>query len=192
MHTRALRVLRGSAAAFIATFTAAFSHQFAGGVAPSLFGMTVSLVLSVALCTLLAGRTVSLFRLAIAILASQAMYHTLFSAMLAPAGIAQHNMSAMTFSFSSAAHTANSAMSVSHLGAAFVTIVMFRYAEVALWGLLDTARIFLARLLDFVVTAPISDTRVRVGLVSAHVVNFATHFLSTMRYRGPPTAHTAA
>jgi len=192
MHTRALRVLRGSAAAFVATFTAAFSHQFAGGVAPSLFGTAVSLVLSVAVCTLLAGRTVSLVRLTIAILFSQAMYHMLFSAMLAPAGIAKHNMSAMTFSFGSAAQTANSVMSASHLAAAFVTIVMFRYAEVALWGLLDTARIFLARLLGSVVTVPISETRVRLALVSPHVANFAARFLSTMRYRGPPTAHTAA
>ncbi|EPR76941.1 Cytochrome c-type biogenesis protein DsbD, protein-disulfide reductase [Leifsonia rubra CMS 76R] len=110
MHTRALRVLRGSAAALFATIAAAFSHQLAGGIAPSVFGIAVSLIISIAVCTLLAGRTVSFVRLTVATVASQTMYHALFSSMLTPAGIAQHNMSAPTFSFTSAAQTANSAM----------------------------------------------------------------------------------
>lgn len=192
MHTRAMRVLRGSAAALFATFAAALSHQLAGGVAPSLFGMAVSLVISIAVCTLLAGRTVSLVRLTIAILASQAMYHTLFSAMLAPEGIAQHDMSAMTLSFSSAAQTANSAMSLTHLIAAAVTIVMFRYAEGAFWGLLATARLFLARLLGLVTPVRVCGAHARLPLHSPHVATFATRFLSTMRYRGPPVATFAA
>jgi hypothetical protein len=188
MHTRALRVLRGSAAAFFATFAAAFSHQFAGGVSPSFFGIAVSLVISVAVCALLAGRTVSLARLTIAILASQAMYHTLFSSMLAPEGIAQHDMSAMTISFSYAAQTANSAMSLSHCAAAAVTIIMFCYAEAAFWGLLTTARLFLARLLGSAVAVHLHVTRVCLPLHSPYVATFATRFLSTMRYRGPPVA----
>lgn len=192
MHTRAMRVLRGSAAALFATFAAALSHQLAGGVAPSLFGMAVSLVISIAVCTLLAGRTVSLARLTIAILASQTMYHTLFSAMLAPEGIAQHDMSAMTLSFSSAAQTANSAMSLTHLIAAALTIVMFRYAEVAFWGLLATARLLLARLLDSVAPVRVCGAHIRLPLHSPHVATFATRFLSTMRYRGPPVATFAA
>ncbi|GAA1224054.1 hypothetical protein [Rhodoglobus aureus] len=192
MHTRAMRVLRGSAAAVFATFAAALSHQLAGGVAPSMFGMTVSLVISIAVCTLLAGRTVSLVRLTIAILASQAMYHTLFNAMLAPQGIARHDMSAMTLDFSSAAQTANSAMSATHLIAAVVTIVMFRYAEVAFWGLLATARLFLARLLTSMTPVRVHGAHLRLPLHAPHVPTFATRFLSAMRYRGPPVATFAA
>lgn len=192
MHTRALRVFRGTAAALVATCMAALSHQLAGSVAPSLFGMAVSLALSIALCTLLAGRTVSLARLTIAIMASQAMYHLLFSAMPTPAGVAQHDMSAMTFGFSSAAQSASSVMSLSHLAAAAMTIVIFRYAEVALWGLLTTARLFITRLLAAVTPISLRDSRTVSARVLPHVPNFSTRFLSAMRYRGPPAATSAA
>ncbi|QAV69707.1 hypothetical protein ESZ53_04180 [Salinibacterium sp. UTAS2018] len=191
MHTRAMRVLRGSIAAFFATFTAAFSHQFAGGVTPSLFGMGVSLVISISICTLLAGRTISLARLSIAIAASQAMYHALFSSMLVPAGIAQHNMAAMTFDFSSAAQSADSAMSLSHVVAAAVTVIAFRYAEVAFWGLFDTARMFISRLFISVslVATPVLEFRLEPR--SAPVVQLVARFLAITRYRGPPAALAA-
>ncbi|WP_341954410.1 hypothetical protein [Salinibacterium sp. TMP30] len=192
MHTRTMRVLRGSAAAIFATFAAALSHQLAGGVAPSLFGITVSLVISISVCTLLASRTVSLVRLTIAILASQGMYHTLFSAMLAPEGIARHDMSAMTLGFSSAAQTANSAMSLTHLIAAVVTIVMVRYAELAFWGLLATAHLFLARLLTSVTPVRVRGGQHQLPMHALDVPTFATRFLSAMRYRGPPVATFAA
>lgn len=191
MHTRAMRVLRGSAAAFFATFAAALSHQLAGGVAPSLFGTTVSLVLSIAVCTLLAGRAVSLLRLTIAIVLSQTMYHSLFSSMLAPAGVAQHDMSAMTISFASAAQTAGYVMSLSHLAAAAITILMFRYAEVAFWGLLATARLIFSRLLHPLTPVGIPDVSFSLPKHSPDVAPFATRFLSTMRYRGPPVATSA-
>jgi len=193
MHTRAMRVLRGSMAAIFATFAAALSHQLAGNVAPSLFGAAVSLVLSITVCTLLAGRSVSFVRLSIAILASQSMYHALFSSMLAPEGVAAHDMSAMSLSFTTAAAAnASSAMSLAHLAAAAITIVMFRYAEVAFWGLLTTARLFVARLLGSIAPVILRGTDARLPLHAPHVVAFAARFLSTMRYRGPPAAAFAA
>ncbi|MBH0053901.1 hypothetical protein I6E74_06930 [Salinibacterium sp. SWN139] len=192
MHTRAMRVLRGSLAALFATFAAAISHQIAGGVAPSLFGIGVSLVISVAICTLLAGRTVSMVRLSAAILASQGMYHTLFSSMLAPEGIAPHDMAAMTFDFSSAAQTADSAMSLSHLAAAVITILMFTYAEVALWGLFDTARVFLSRLLSSTSLTTIHVLEFRVVPGATPATPLGARVLSIMRYRGPPATLAAA
>lgn len=192
MHTRAMRVLRGIAAALFATFAAALSHQLAGGVAPSVFGMAVSFTLSITICTLLAGRTVSLSRLSIAIVSSQAMYHLLFSVMLAPDGIAPHNMSTMTFDFTSAAQAADSAMSLSHLAAAAVTVLAVRYAEVALWGLLITARLFVSRLLRVVVPVSLRSARLRLPQLAPLLARFAQRFLSTMRYRGPPAAAYAA
>ncbi|MBH0129321.1 hypothetical protein [Salinibacterium sp. NK8237] len=186
MHTRAMRVLRGSLAALFATFAAAISHHIAGGVTPSLFGIGVSLVISVTICTLLAGRTVSIVRLSASILASQALYHTLFSAMLAPDGIAPHNMAAMTFDFSSAAQTADSAMSLSHLAAAVITILMFRYAEVAFWGLFETARVFVSRLLASATLAGTYILEFRVVPVAAPATQLVARVLSIMRYRGPP------
>lgn len=192
MHTRAMRVLRGSLAATFATFAAALSHQLAGGVTPSLFGVGVSLLISITICTLLAGRTVSLARLSVAIIASQAMFHTLFSAMLAPAGIAAHDMSAMSFDLTSAAQAANSAMTLSHFAAALVTIVMFRHAEVALWGLLTTARLLITRLLSTIIPVVVRDGQVRLPQPPSPGAKFATRFLSTIRYRGPPVATIAA
>lgn len=192
MHTRAMRVLRGSMAATFATLAAALSHQVAGGVPPSLFGVGVSLLISITICTLLAGRTVSFMRLSIAIVASQAMFHTLFSAMLAPAGVATHDMSAMSLDFASTAQAANSAMSLSHIAAALVTILMFRYAEVAFWGLLITARLFVRRLLSSVRAVVLNEDRVSLALHSCQVPTLSTRFLSTMRYRGPPLATIAA
>ncbi|MEH6782041.1 MAG: hypothetical protein V7618_10820 [Rhodoglobus sp.] len=186
MHTRAMRVLRGSFAAVFATFTAAFSHQFAGGISPSLFGMGVSLVISITICTLLAGRTLSLLRLSIAILASQAMYHSLFSAMLAPEGIAQHDMAAMTFDFSSVAQSADSAMSLSHGVAAVVTILAFRYAESAFWGLFDTARMFVSRLFASLSLSATPVLEFRMLPRTAPAITLVLRFLSTTRYRGPP------
>jgi len=192
MHTRAMRVLRGSLAAFFATFTAAFSHQFAGGVSPSLFGMGVSLVISITICTLLAGRTVSLARLSIAVLMSQAMYHTLFSAMLAPEGIARHDMAAMSFDFSSVAQSADSAMSLSHVAAAAITIAVFRYAELAFWGLFDTARMFVSRLFGTLCLTARPVLEFRMLPPTTLAVDLVARFLSTTRYRGPPAAFTAA
>jgi len=191
MHTRAMRVLRGSAAAGFATFTAALSHVLAGGVAPSFFGIAVSLIIAITLCTLLAGRTVSLIRLSVAMLASQAMYHTLFSSMLAPAGIAHHDMSAMAFTFTSNSASADSVMSLSHVAAAAVTIVMFRYAEGAFWGLLTTARLFFARLFGAGAVSARTVLEFRVLPVNTPLAVFVFRFLSTMRYRGPPATPTA-
>lgn len=192
MHTRAMRLLRGSAAAFFATFAAALSHQLAGNVVPSLFGAAASLVISIAVCTLLAGRNVSFVRLSIAIVASQAMYHALFSSMLAPAGVAPHDMSTMSLSITTSSVNASSAMSLAHLAAAVVTIVMFRYAEVAFWGLLTTARLFVARLVRSIAPVFLRGMDARLPVPVAHVVAFAARFLSTMRYRGPPAAAFAA
>lgn len=79
MHQpRATRVLRGSLAAAIATFLALVSHVTAGGQMPGWVGIVVPLVLSLAVCTALAGRRLSLWRLSVAVAVSQVLFHTLF------------------------------------------------------------------------------------------------------------------
>ena len=143
-------------------------------------------MISITICTLLAGRTLSLLRLSIAILASQAMYHSLFSAMLAPEGIAQHDMAAMTFDFSSVAQSADSAMSLSHGVAAVVTILAFRYAESAFWGLFDTARMFVSRLFASLSLSATPVLEFRMLPRTAPAITLVLRFLSTTRYRGPP------
>lgn len=70
--------MRGALAASAATFLALMSHVIAGGTVPGVLGLVVPWMLSVAVCTVLAGRALSLVRLSIAIAASQALFHTLF------------------------------------------------------------------------------------------------------------------
>lgn len=77
-QSRGRRLARGTTAASIATFAALVSHVAVGGAAPTLVGVAVPLVLSIAVCVLLAGRRLSLPRLAIAVAVSQSMFHVLF------------------------------------------------------------------------------------------------------------------
>lgn len=69
---------RGALSALVATFVALFSHIVGGGDMPALLGIAVPLVLSLFVCTLLAGRRLSLGRLSLAVGASQTLFHILF------------------------------------------------------------------------------------------------------------------
>ena len=73
--SRLSRVARGGVAASVATWAALLSHVAAGGAMPGWLGVAVPLVLSVAVCTALAGRHLSLVRLAVAVTASQLLFH---------------------------------------------------------------------------------------------------------------------
>lgn len=79
MNARRTRTLRGVGAAVFASFTALASHIIAGGSAPNVFGMTVVIALSVFVCVLLARSSLSLWRLSASVIASQAMFHWMFS-----------------------------------------------------------------------------------------------------------------
>ena len=76
--SRPQRVLRGSLAAAVATFTALLFHVAGGGASPAALGVLAPLVLSTAVCTLLAGRRMSLLRLSASVTASQLLFHGLF------------------------------------------------------------------------------------------------------------------
>ena len=73
------RALRGCAAAVFATFVALASHMIGGGGLPSAMGVVVSLALSMLVCVLLVSRRLSLPRLSLSVLASQSLFHLLFS-----------------------------------------------------------------------------------------------------------------
>ncbi|GAA1848766.1 hypothetical protein ACFQZV_08005 [Microbacterium koreense] len=77
-QSRGLRVVRGTIVASIATFIALMSHVAAGGALPALLGIAVPWVLSVMVCTLLTGRSLSLARLSLGVVLSQTLYHLLF------------------------------------------------------------------------------------------------------------------
>lgn len=78
ISARQQRVLRAAAAATLATFVALLCHVAAGGALPALAGVALPWALSLAVCSVLAGRELSLVRLSLAVGAAQALFHTLF------------------------------------------------------------------------------------------------------------------
>ena len=187
MDSRWARVARGAAAAAVATFVAAFSHWLAGGVSPSLFGVSVSLVISVMVCTMLTGRTLSTWRLALSVALSQVLFHGLFSGLGAPVAL-EHSMTAMD---APPPHLhAAPTMWLAHAVAALVTVAALRFGERAFWGVIGTARLLLARLL--VVVIPRLDVpRPVVAVEGRFVPRDLDLLLSSMRHRGPPAELSA-
>lgn len=191
MDSRWARVARGTTAAAVATFVAAFSHTLAGGLAPRLFGLAVTFVISVAVCTALAGRSLSAPRLALSVAISQALFHELFSTLGTPV-VPNHDMASMYAVDAAALHPhAGPTMWLAHAVAALVTVVALRFGERAFWGLADTARLLWARLLPLVVRllvvprpAPLVERR--------FVPRDLALLLSLMRHRGPPQELAAA
>ena len=80
MSPRARRLARGWAGAAIATSAAALSHAAAGGQAPPVVLVLLSLALSGPLCMALAGRVLSRSSLLLGVLLSQSVLHALFAA----------------------------------------------------------------------------------------------------------------
>lgn len=143
------RLVRGSLAASIATFVALLSHVSGGGAVPSWIGVVVPLVVSVLVCTLLAGRSLSLPRLGIAVVGSQALFHFLFvlgtfspSAEVAT-GHVHHHGGAMTMTMTGSEmtipSTAGASMWLAHAVAALVTVAALYRGERAVARLRDIA-----------------------------------------------------
>lgn len=138
MAERQARILRGVAAAFLASFVAMGSHILGGGAPPSALGVVATLVLSSFVCVLLAGRCLSLLRLSASVAASQAMFHLLFASSGPPASDGApmgHNMAAMDPgammlpALSAAQDQASTGMMFSHVMAAVVTTAVIHRSE---------------------------------------------------------------
>lgn len=148
--SRAPRVARGAVAATISTFVALAWHVAAGGAMPGALGVAVPWVLSLAVCTLLAGRHLSLTRLTLAVGASQALFHTLFvlgavspaSASVTNGAHAAHG-AAMTFTTTAtaSAHShVDLAMLLGHVIAAMITTAVLYRGEALVRALLEIAQ----------------------------------------------------
>ncbi|MFD5224712.1 hypothetical protein ACFWHT_03735 [Microbacterium sp. NPDC058342] len=89
--SRLPHLLRGFSSATVATFIALLSHVAAGGAMPGWIGIAVPLVLSITVSVLLAGRRLSLLRLALAVMTSQLLFHLLFVlGAITPVGVLGH------------------------------------------------------------------------------------------------------
>lgn len=149
--SRQSRAVRGLLAASFATLGAFLSHLSAGGPMPGWLGFAVPWVLSVLVCTGLAGRRLSLARLALGVGASQLMFHALFVLGTAPPGPTTpaphlHTASAMASAAAGAAGTmpdalmpSDSSMWLWHGVAAVATIAVFHRGERTLARLRELA-----------------------------------------------------
>lgn len=185
MDTRWARVARGLTAAGFAVFVAAFSHVSVGGQSPTPFAIGVSLVISGALCTMLAGRKLSVARLTIGVGVSQFLFHGLFSGLGLPVAAA-HQMAAMTMDASAPAHDETAAMWLAHTVAAVITIAALRYAGTAFWGVAQTARLLFARLTGVLVPVIPALPRFAAAAGAPFLPRDLALLLSPMRHRGPP------
>ena len=145
--SRAPRLARGFVAASVATFVALLSHVAGGGMVPSAIGIVVPWVFSVLVCTLLAGRGLSAVRLAIAVAASQLLFHTLFvlgtgraSATPMPAGHVHGHAAPMMMVEPAAMVHADASMWVWHAIAAAITVWALHRGESAVRRLRDLGR----------------------------------------------------
>jgi len=198
--SRAARTARGTAGALIATLFAAASHALGGGEAAPLATLVAG-VLALPACVALAGRLGSLWRLGLAVTASQALYHWCFSvlgasggaagAADAAAGAANPHLAhlgglAFTPSAAAGAGAAGAAMWGAHALAAILTVALLHRGERAALGL---ARL-IGRALPFALPRSVSAPE-RVALrpaaapARAHV---SLAILSTISHRGPPRA----
>ncbi|GAB3615453.1 hypothetical protein GCM10027416_00100 [Okibacterium endophyticum] len=201
MRTRTTRVIRGLFAASIATFFAAFSHGVAGAEAPGFFSLSVAFTASVFICTALAGRTASTWRLAIAVGLSQVAYHTLFSFVpasgalqvsdagaLAGEGAHVHSQTMIHLDavVTQHAHSSDALMWVSHIAAACVTLGALRYGEHVALGLFQSLRLAVLALFGAIVAVAPQQLIVPLMHDRRGVQAFPAVLLSTMRRRGPP------
>lgn len=203
-RSRASRALRGLIGASIATFVALLSHVVADGAMPGWIGIAVPWVLSVMVCTLLAGRSLSLVRLSLGVIASQLLFHFLFVfgfiARSGASGAAQsahghHGHGApgtMTLPPVSAlpidAFTGDIMMWISHGIAAIITIAALYRGERAVLHLRDIARgiiAWAARTLVIILPPPVRHARVRPTRISLRAPS-AGPARSSLQRRGPP------
>lgn len=195
--SRWARVARGSTGASVATFTAAFSHVAAGGLLPSAAALALTVALSTLVCIALAGRVLSLWRVAAGVAASQFLFHGIFSQIVSSGTVvmsphAGHDSSstliagAATAASSHAAHP--SWMWLAHAAAAVLTVLMLRHGESAFRDLAGAIALFFAPLTDAGFSRPVPSLRqtLRVGCARIVLPRDLSVLFSAMRHRGPP------
>ncbi|KTR93319.1 hypothetical protein NS220_12950 [Microbacterium testaceum] len=193
---RAQRVGRGIAAAAVATFIATVSHASVGAELPPALNIALALCLAAPVCVLLAGRTASWWRLSLAVVLSQAVFHGILALDLRGDGVAaaggHHGapaalLDATGSSHALVAHGSHSPwMWAAHAFAAVVTILALGRGEHAVRVIAQFFHAALAVLRPFRGLTPQTDD-VRTA-PEPLLLTTAMTVLSVMRHRGPPLA----
>ncbi len=187
---RAGRALRGVLAGSLTTFLALAFHVFGGGVAPAAPALLGSLLATVWVCVLLAGRRMRWWSLAIAVAISQAILHAVFSvatASVVVTGLGSHthghDQGAVIVSLAHGGH----AMALSHVLAGVTTLAGLILGDRLLTSVLTGARRAaraLARLAaDIAAPLPAAP---RVPVATGSSVAAFDRFLRCAPRRGPP------
>jgi hypothetical protein len=217
MSTRGARLVRGWAAAFAATAVAAASHVLAGGLIPHPSIVLFCLALSGMVSCALAGRSLSLPGTTGAVLASQGIFHVLFTvggagipsagagaaAQESHAGHAAHSAHAIPLNPDAFAHLAGTGqdaagiaaghssalMWLGHLLAAAATVALIRNGEAALLRILAAMRLRITTILPLILPLPLGPRipKLSVLVPVAPLRNLGVPLLA-MRHRGPPAA----
>ncbi|MBN9613186.1 MAG: hypothetical protein J0H64_06950 [Actinobacteria bacterium] len=189
--SRPARTARGALAALASTLLAATSHALAGGTVTPLSIAATALV-ALPLCVALAGRLGSFWRLALAVCASQFLYHWSFwglgiSSPAGTTGPAGGHSAHLATVFSPALVSTGIAeawMWAAHAAAAALTIVLLHQGERAVIGMARLILRTLPRTLPHIIELP-----GRPGLLPrASFVRFQERLavLSAISHRGPP------
>ncbi|MBF4617578.1 hypothetical protein ITJ44_05765 [Clavibacter sp. VKM Ac-2873] len=218
MGTRGVRVARGVVTSGVAILVAAVSHMAGGGEAPGVVGVVIAAAFALPVSTFLAGRTLSVLRLAIAVAFSQGAFHLLFSVGAATTastrmvgghhGMGGHVLTTAAGSAGSTGTAADTAaggaadaaamagmhhgpgMWAAHVLAVAVTCVALRFGERAFWDLVALARTALVVMLHAValLASPAVELRHRVPAAWHPGLPDTGVALSSMPRRGPPAA----
>lgn len=186
------RLLQGSVAAGVSTWLALAFHLLAGGDFPALAGLVIPFVLSWCACVALAAWRTDVLRLSASVVASQALFHTLFvlgSAGQLNSGHAHAGTGGLDPTSTHLVHSsAGSQMWLAHLGAAVITILALRSSEQEFSRLLRLAVDFVRRLvLPCIDVAVLSGPGVLLPSVPELRVGQGLERLAgTVTLRGPP------
>jgi len=205
MATRWARFVRGWLTASVAVLVAGLSHVAGGGASPGPISLSLAVAFSGMLCVLLAGKKLSLTKLAVSVVLSQVLFHALFgldgtsAATMTASG--HHGSAAVVIGASDTASAVATAgvhgmgwMWIAHGVAALITILALRRGEQMFWSLLDFARLALvaiARNVGIIVTLPRHRAHVMALLAHRFIATDLDVLLSPMRHRGPPAARFA-
>ena len=196
--TRWARVARGSVAAVVSLFIAAFSHSLAGGALPGAAGISLCLTFSIIVCTALAGRRMPRVRLGASIIASQAMYHGLFgslgSSTVTSEGTIGHVHNAPIDFGAIPAHVHSSGdMLSAHIVAAIATFLVLAFGERSVLVTLEATRRLALSLFPDMADVPLASAPARLSpsRVRRTIPQHRRVVQSELSYRGPPTALAA-
>lgn len=203
--SRAARIARGFSGAALATVFAAASHALGGGRVTTV-AVVATIVLALPICVALAGRVASLWRLAVAVGASQFLFHWSFWALGAPAlasgsapasesaagggaVVSPHaaHLGAFAATFDLAATgAADAAMWIAHGVAAILTIALLHRGEQAALEIFRRLRCAL----PFTLPQPVAPAPVtRIRQAGTYVpLRSRLCALSAISHRGPPQA----